>query len=164
MCSSIAALLLMLQRLRLRMRNICTNVLKTREHSNNLCLDAVLINLSLSNESLLTTSVVHATCCGFYLGGFLSLKANMDKQAQSLVTRMANPKVVRILTHALPCIEMRAIDVMTGRNVRLREGAEWDDDGEIINDEVSDEESEIPDLSLDDDDNLDWHCIERGSE
>jgi hypothetical protein len=150
-CTSIAALLTTLRRLRLRMRSICAVVLKPREHSTNLRLNEVLVNLSLSNESPLTTSAAHATCCGSSPGGFLQLKADMEKQAQALVAQMAAPKIVRVLTHALPSIEMRAFDVLTGRNVTLSEGAEWDDDGEAIKDEVSDEESEISNLSSDDD-------------
>lgn len=149
-CTSIAALLTTLRRLRLRMRSICADVLKPRQHSTNLRLNEMLINLSLSNESPLTTSAAHATCCGSSPGGILQLKADMEKQAQDLVVQMAAPKIVRILTHALPSIEMRAFDVLTGRNVTLSEGAEWDDDGEAIEDEVSDE-SEISDFSSDDD-------------
>jgi hypothetical protein len=150
-CTSIAALLTTLRRLRLRMRSICANVLKTRQHSTNLRLNEMLINLSLSNKSPLTTSAAHATCCGSSTGGFLQLKADMEKQAQVLVAQMAAPTIVRILTHVLPSIEMRAFDVLTSRNVTLSEGAEWDDDGEAIEDQVSDEESEISDLSSDDD-------------
>ena len=75
----------------------------------------------------------------------------MEKQAQALVAQMAAPKIVRILTHELPSIEMQAFDVLTGKNVRLSDSAEWDDDGETIEDEVSDEESEISGLSSDDD-------------
>lgn len=150
-CTSIAALLTTLRRLRLRMRTICADVLKPRQHSSNLRLNKVLINLSLSNESPLTTSAAHATCCNSYPGGFLQLKADMEKQAQVLVAQMAAPKIVRVLTHALPSIQMRAFNVLTGRNITLSEGAEWDDDGEAIEDEVSDEESEISDLSSDED-------------
>lgn len=83
--------------------------------------------------------------------GFLQLKADMEEQARVLVAQMTAPKIVRILTHALPSIEMRAFDVLTGRNLTLNEGAEWDDDGEAIEEEVSDEESEISDLSSDND-------------
>jgi hypothetical protein len=150
-CTSIAALLTTLRHLRLRMRTTCAEVLKPRQHSTNLRLNEVLINLSLSNESPLTTSAAHATCCGSSPGAFLQLKADMEKQAQVLVTQMEAPKIVRILTHALPGIAMRAFDVLTGRNVTLSEGAEWDDDGGVIEDEVSDEVSEISDLSSDND-------------
>ncbi|KAK0710363.1 hypothetical protein B0T21DRAFT_376472 [Apiosordaria backusii] len=150
-CTSIAALLPTLRRLRLRMRTICADVLKPPQHCTSLSLNEMLINLSLSNESPVTTSAAHATRCGSSTGGFLQLKADMEKQAQVLVAQMAAPKIVRILTHTLPNIKMQAFDVLTGRNVTLSEGAEWDDDGEAIEDQVSDEESEISDLSSDDD-------------
>lgn len=120
-CTNIAALLATLRCLRLRMRSICADVLKPRQHSTNLRLNEMLINLSLSNESPLTTSAAHATRCGSSPGGFLQLEADMAKQAQDLVAQMEAPKIVRILTHALPSIEMRAFDVLTGRNVRLSE-------------------------------------------
>ncbi|KAF1840620.1 uncharacterized protein K460DRAFT_371824 [Cucurbitaria berberidis CBS 394.84] len=148
-CTSIAALLTTLRRLRLRMRNICAEVLKHRPYSTNLHLDEMLINLSLSNESPLNTSAAHATCCGSSPGAFLQLKADMESQAQDLIAQTTAPKIARILTHALPSLEMRAFDVLTGRNLALSEGAEWDADGEVIQDEVSDEESEISDLSSD---------------
>lgn len=150
-CTSIATLLTTLRCLRLRMRSICADVLKPQQPSTSLRLNEMLINLSLSNESPLSTSATHATCCSSSSSGFLQLKADIEKQAQDLVAQMAAPKMVRILTHALPSFEMRALDVLTGRNIRLGEGAEWDDDGEVIGDEMSDEESEIPDLSSDDD-------------
>ncbi|KAF2658551.1 hypothetical protein K491DRAFT_259428 [Lophiostoma macrostomum CBS 122681] len=150
-CTRIAALLTTLRRLRLRMRTICADVLKPRQHSTTLRLNEVLISLSLSNESPLITSAAHAKCCGSSPGGLDQLIADMEKQAQDLVAQMAAPKIVRILTHALPGIEMRAFDVLTGRTVRLSDGAEWDDDGEAIEDEVSDEESEIASLSSEDD-------------
>ncbi|KAF1979311.1 hypothetical protein BU23DRAFT_576932 [Bimuria novae-zelandiae CBS 107.79] len=117
--------------------HVCTSIAAPYyATTTNLRLNEMLINLSLSNESPLTTSAAHATCCGSSPGGFLQLKADMEKQAQDLVAQMAAPKIVRILTHALPSIEMRAFDVLTGRNVTLSEGAEWDDDGEAIEDEV----------------------------
>lgn len=75
----------------------------------------------------------------------------MEKQAQILVAQMAAPKIVRMLMHAHPNIEMRALDVLTGRRVALSEGAEWNDDGRAIEDQASDEESEISDLFSDDD-------------
>lgn len=73
----------------------------------------------------------------------------MEKQAQDLMAQMAAPKIVRILLHALPSMDLRAFDVLAGRIVTLNEGAEWDDDGKFIEDEVLDDESEISDLSSD---------------
>lgn len=137
------------------MRSICAEALKPRQHSTHLRLSEVLVNLSLSNESPLTTSATHATRCGSAApGGFLQLKADMEEQARVLAAQMAAPEIVRVLTHALPSMEMRAFDVLTGGNVRLSEGAGWDDDGEPVEDDVSDEESEISDLSSSFDDGL----------
>jgi hypothetical protein len=153
-CTSIAALLTTLRRLRLHMRSICADVLKPRQHSTSLRLDEVLINLSLFSESPLTTSATHAACCISSPGsalGFLQLEADMEEQAQVLVTQMAAQKVVRVLTHRLSDFKMRAFEVLTGRNVMLNEGAEWDDDGEAVEDQVSEEESEISSLSSDED-------------
>ncbi|OAL50497.1 hypothetical protein IQ07DRAFT_587152 [Pyrenochaeta sp. DS3sAY3a] len=150
-CTSIAALLTTLRHLRLRMHTICADVLKPQQHSTNLRLNEILINLSLINGSPPITSAYHATCCGSSPGGIVQLIADMEKQAQDLAAQMAAPRMVRILTHTLPNFEFRAFDVLTGKNVALSKGAEWDDDGEAIEDEVSDEESEISDLSSDDD-------------
>lgn len=150
-CISIAALLTTLQRLRLRTRSICADALKLQQYSANLNLKEMILNLSLSDESSLATSATHATCCGSSTGGFLQLKVDMEQQARVLVDHMAAPKTVRILTHAFPSFEMRAFDVLTGKNIMLSEDAVWDDVSEAMEDQESDEESEIPDLSSDDD-------------
>ncbi|KAK4201545.1 hypothetical protein QBC40DRAFT_278086 [Triangularia verruculosa] len=137
-CPSIAALLSTLRRLRLRLRSICADVLKPpqehqQDYTNQLRLDQVLINLSLYDESpsVTITSAAHATCCDSSMdnsGGsrFLQLKADLEEQARVLVAQMAAPKMVRILTHVPPRkeIEMRAFDALTGRYIRLREGAD----------------------------------------
>jgi hypothetical protein len=132
------------------MRNICPEVLRLQEDGTRLHLNEVLINLSLSAEDPLTTAVAHATRCGSAAGGFLQLKADMEKQAEVLTAQMAAPKMVRILTHALPSFKLRAFDASTGRYVALNEDAEWDEDGEVIEEEVPDDESEISDLSWED--------------
>jgi hypothetical protein len=146
-CTSIAALLTTLRRLRLRMRSICTDVLIPLKHSTNLRLNEMLINLSLFNEPSLTTATTHTICCSSSTRGFLQLKADMEKQARVLVTQMAAPRMVRILTHVLPNIKTLAYDVLTGKSVQLSEGAEWDDSGEVIEEQVSDEKSQVSDLS-----------------
>lgn len=156
-CTSIPALLTTLQYLRLRMRVICADVLKPRQHSTDLQLNEVLINLSLSNESPLSISAGHAEYCGALstygrrqFGAVIEPEADMKQQAQVLVTHMAVPKLVRILTHtpssigrrrlgdiqlrASDNIQMQAFDALTGRDLLLSEGAGWDDDGEAIED------------------------------
>ena len=85
------------------------------------------------------------------MGGHI-LKEHDIKQENSKTL-----KIVRVLTHTLPKIKMQAFDVLTGRNVTLSEGAEWDDDGEAVEDEVSDEESGISDrFSATMDSNYKW--------
>jgi hypothetical protein len=88
-CTSIAALLTTVRRLRLRMRSICADVLKPGQHNTNLRLNEMLINLSLSSESPLTTFAAHATCCGSSPGGFLQLKADMEEH--TVVNNQVNP-------------------------------------------------------------------------
>ncbi|EEP77850.1 predicted protein [Uncinocarpus reesii 1704] len=134
-CTDIAALLPTLQRLRLRMREICPNALKLEQPSTDLRLDEVLVNLSLSHDSPRITSATHAARCGSSPGvGFLQLKADMQQQAKELVAQMASPKRVRVLTHARLNIELEAFDVLTGKNLALGECADWDAAGEVIED------------------------------
>ena len=143
-CMSIGALLTTLRRLRLRMRSICADVLKPQHHDTSLRLSEVLINLSLSNESPMTTSAAHAARCGSTGGEFLKLKAEIEDQAEALVARMTAPKKIRILTHSLPHFEMRSLDVLTGKCTILADGMAWEDEGKTVEDD-SDSESEIMD-------------------
>lgn len=83
--------------------------------------------------------------------GFLQLKLEIDKHAQDLVSKIEDLKVVSILTYILLNIKLRAFDALTGKNIKLSKGVEWDDEGEAINEQVSEEELEISDLLLDDD-------------
>jgi hypothetical protein len=156
-CTSVAALLATLRRLRLRLREICPDALNPPEHDAKIRLNEVLVNLSLSRESPLTRSAIHARRCGpSSRGGSLHLIADMEQQAALLTTQMAAPKMARALTHVptIPEVEMRAFDILTLKTFRLAADADWDDEGEVIEDKVSsdDEESEISSLSSDADD------------
>lgn len=144
MCTRIAALLTTLRRLRLRLRTICPDVLKpTQHHGTKLRLTELLINLSLYHEAphYHTTKNGHATCCGSPSGGFPQLSADLERQAHVLAAQMTAPKCVRVLTHDVPFMTMRAFDVLTGQNVVLHEKAEWDDDGIVIEGELEDQEA-----------------------
>jgi hypothetical protein len=145
-CTSIGALLPTLRRLRLRMRSICPDVLRPQHHDTSLRLSEVLINLSLSNESPMITSAAHSIRCG-PIGGFLELKADIEDQAEALAIHMASPKIIRILTHTLPQLEMRSLDVLTGKCMKLADDMAWKDDGKTIDDD-SELESEIMDDDL----------------
>ncbi|PVI05111.1 hypothetical protein DM02DRAFT_668576 [Periconia macrospinosa] len=138
-CSRIAELLTTLEKLRLRMRSICPELLRVPPHKTGLRLREVLINLSLRTHQplmlvLLTAS--HACHCKhFPRTGNRLLKEDMEKQAQELVTHMAAPKMVRILSHETPASKMRAFDAMTGKYIMLGEDTEcqgWDEPGEVI--------------------------------
>ncbi|KAI0003583.1 hypothetical protein F4779DRAFT_601457 [Xylariaceae sp. FL0662B] len=143
-CTSISALLTTLRRLRLRMRSICADVLRPQRDDTSLRLSEVLINLSLSNESPMTTSAAHSIRCGSTGGGFYQLKEDIEKQAEALATRMVSPKTIRILTHSLPQIEMQSLDILTGKCMILTNDKAWEDDGKTVEDD-SDSESEILD-------------------
>ncbi|KAI1087174.1 hypothetical protein F5B19DRAFT_486913 [Rostrohypoxylon terebratum] len=145
-CTSIGALLPNLRRLRLRMRSICPDVLRPHHHDTDLRLSEVLINLSLSKDSLISTSAAHSIRCGSTGRGFIQLKADIEDQAKALAARMASPKTIRILTHSLPQIELQSLDVLTGKCMKLADDMAWEDDGKTVEDD-SDSESEI----LDDD-------------
>ncbi|USP80490.1 hypothetical protein yc1106_07764 [Curvularia clavata] len=154
-CVSIAALLTTLLRLRLRMRRICANVLNTGGPDKKLRLNEVIINLSLANESPLVSSFSHAKCCNTSSSGLPQLQHALEEQAGVLVTQMENPMMVRILRQeGRMGRKMQAFDVLTGKTIVFEDGTEWDGEGKIIEEKVSDGESgesEISELSSDSD-------------
>ncbi|KAK4232134.1 hypothetical protein QBC38DRAFT_450617 [Podospora fimiseda] len=89
----------------------------------------------------------------------------MQKQAQLLVQSMKlgnhKPETVRLLTHTLPHLELKAFDALTGKSFILKKREEggtavvlpdWGEEvEEIIDDDFdAEEESEISDLDWDD--------------
>ncbi|KAI1776490.1 hypothetical protein F4818DRAFT_439889 [Hypoxylon cercidicola] len=132
-CTSIGALLTTLRRLRLRMRSICADALRPHHNNTVLRLSEVLINLSLSNESNPTSiAAAHSIPCGSIGGDFFQLKADIEDQAKALAARMASPKTIRILTQTFPYIDMRSLDVLTGKSMILADDMAWEDDGKTI--------------------------------
>ncbi|KAH7248558.1 uncharacterized protein BKA55DRAFT_569427 [Fusarium redolens] len=143
-CPSIGALLHTLRTLHLRMRSICPDVLKTQNLDSTLHLSTVAINLSLIADQPNLTSAAHSKPCGSQGGGLIQLQADIREQAEALVTRMASPKTMRILTHSLPLFEIKSLDILTGKRMILDDDAAWDDDGKTVQ-EDSEPESEILD-------------------
>ncbi|KAH7205907.1 hypothetical protein DER44DRAFT_775247 [Fusarium oxysporum] len=129
-CPSIAALLPTLRTLHLWMRSICPEVLKTQDLDSKLRLSTVVVKLSLLPDLPGITSASHSQQCGSQGGGWTQLKADIREQAEALVTRMASPKTIRILTQTLPRFDTRSLDVLTGKTMKLDGNAAWDDDGE----------------------------------
>ena len=146
MCPAIGGVLRSLRILHLRMSTICPDVLKPRDPIKRLQLSVVVINLSLSPNLPGITSAAHSKNCGTQSGGLLQLKADIQAQAEELATRMAAPKVMRILTHSLPSFETQSLDVLTGKTMLLDDDMAWDEDGKTV-EEDSEPESEL----LDDD-------------
>jgi len=145
-CPAIGAILPTLQTLHLRMPSICPDVLKPRDPTDSLHLGVVVINLSLITNLPGITSAAHSRRCGSQGGGLLQLKADIQEQAEALVTRMASPKIMRILTHSLPQFETQSLDVLTSKTMILDDDMAWDEDGRTVM-EDSESESEL----LDDD-------------
>ncbi|KAH7168085.1 hypothetical protein DER46DRAFT_636257 [Fusarium sp. MPI-SDFR-AT-0072] len=147
-CPSIGALLPTLRTLHLRMRRICPDVLKTQDLDSTLHLSTVVINLSLLTDQPSITSAAHAKPCGSQGGGLIQLRADVREQAEALVTRMASPQTMRILTHTLPQFDTRSLDVLTGKTMKLDDDTAWEDDGKTIQ-EDSEPEPELLDEDFD---------------
>ncbi len=144
-CQTIASLFTTLRRLRLRTSCVCPLVLRPRSNDTNLPLREILINLSLSEEPRKGAESKHTQrCCpedeevylesDLYGQELFLLRADLIEEAQALVTRLAAPKVVRILWHKSLSPDLSAFDVLTGRNIRLEKGADWDEEAKPIKD------------------------------
>ncbi|KAI0200868.1 hypothetical protein F4808DRAFT_426953, partial [Astrocystis sublimbata] len=143
-CTAVNALLGSLRTLHVRMPSICPDILSLVDAKESLRLSTVAINLCSPLDVPGITSLSHSKRCGSQEGGVPQLKADLVVQAEALAARMSSPKTVRILTHLLLKFETQSFDVLTGKTMRLVDGAAWDEDGQIIEDS-SDAESEIPD-------------------
>ncbi|KFG78215.1 hypothetical protein MANI_020491 [Metarhizium anisopliae] len=143
-CPAIGTLLRTLRTLHVRMRSICPDVLKPQDPNESLHLSEVVVNLSLTTNLPGITSAAHSKRCGFQEGGLLQLKADIQEQAEALATKMASPKVVRILTHTLPQFETQSLDVLTGKTMILGDDMAWGEDGKAV-EEDSGSESELLD-------------------
>ena len=85
------------------------------------------------------TSAALSTRCGLGGGGLLKPKADVEDQAQALAAHMVSPKIIRVLTHTVP-----NVDVLTGKYMKLAEEMTREDDGKTIEDDL-DLESESSD-------------------
>ncbi|KAF5550149.1 hypothetical protein FPHYL_9471 [Fusarium phyllophilum] len=147
-CPSIAALLPTLRTLHLRMRTICPDVLKVQDPSSTWKLGTVIINFVLLTDQLSMMAATHSKPCDSHGGGLIQLRVDIQEQAEALVTRMVSPKTMRILTQTLPQFDTMSLDVLTGKIMKLGDGAAWDEDGKTVQ-EDSEPESEISDGEFD---------------
>ncbi|OAL56977.1 hypothetical protein IQ07DRAFT_582256 [Pyrenochaeta sp. DS3sAY3a] len=137
-CPQIAMLLKRLHRLRLRLRCICPEAIRLPQDTSNLRLEEMIINLSIYYESAIIQSVYHASRCEAYIEPFPELYADIEREMLLLIPKLASPKMVRILSRQGRDKALLAFDAMLDRTVRLSEDAEWDDEGELEGDDLSD--------------------------
>lgn len=158
-CEYISNLLPRLRKLRCRLTRICSLVLG-RAHciddengsyiislevaptSPLECLEDVVINMSISDPTGADTSYRYPSRCQDTIyDSFSDLERHMEKTAQDLVLRMSNPRVVRLITHTFPGLELLSFDAMTGRRMKLAPDAPWDADGEEIEEAAEDHDA-----------------------
>ncbi|KAK2810278.1 hypothetical protein FQN50_003009 [Emmonsiellopsis sp. PD_5] len=131
-CACIGAMIPQLRRLRVRMCEICPDVLRPGESSTGpLFLEEVIVNLSIPNTmSRSKLPARYAKRCGSSPGRFGQLRPDIEEQAALLIQQMARPRRVRILWHAFPSLEKLSFDALTGKRMVLDEDVAWSDDGE----------------------------------
>ena len=133
LCDDISAMLPSLRRLRCRMASVCQHMLDAAGKGTLHRLEHVVINLSLSEISESDTSYRYPRRCEAIPGDtFARLKADIEDHAGKLMHAMENARLVRILSHTFPGLEMRSLDVLTGRQMILAPASPWDADGEEV--------------------------------
>ena len=132
-CPAIGALLCTLQTLRLRMRSICPDVLRSRGPNDRLQLSEVVINLSLIEYLPRGRTASESKRCGSQSGGFLhQLRADLCEQAEALVAQMAFPEVVTILIPSPRLWDLESLDILTGESMVLEGSIAWVQDDYTI--------------------------------
>jgi hypothetical protein len=71
---------------------------------------------------------------------FPQLKADMESHVRELVLKMKNPRIVRIVSHTFPGLDMHSFDALTGRQMLLAPAAPWDADGEEVEERATEED------------------------
>lgn len=138
LCRSINSLLPSLRRLRCRMEEICESLLEPPPSDTPL--EEVIINLSISQLSDTITSYRYPNRCQTVARDFPQLKLALETQAATLAARLRNPRTLRIISHEFPSLDIYAFDAIKGRRIRLDNNVEWDADGELVDEEVHEED------------------------
>ncbi|KAK2781717.1 hypothetical protein FQN52_001392 [Onygenales sp. PD_12] len=130
-CACIGAMIPQLRRLRVRMCEICPDVLRPGENSTDpLFLEEAIVNLSLPNMSRNTSPARYAKRCDSSVGQFGRLGLDIEEQAALLIQQMSCPRRVRILTHSFPSLKILSFDALTGKRMILDDDVSWGADGE----------------------------------
>ncbi|CAM1501084.1 Fc.00g102460.m01.CDS01 [Cosmosporella sp. VM-42] len=150
LCNAVSSLLPTLRRLRCRMRTICGGALAVPEGDTPLNLEEVIINLSLSGLLSRATSYRYTTRCRVCHGdSFSQFRKDMENQATKLSLLMKTPRLVRVLSHEFPSLEVYTFDALTQRRMKLAADSAWDSDGEVVVENDSSEEEDLSDISDD---------------
>ncbi|KPM41360.1 hypothetical protein AK830_g5177 [Neonectria ditissima] len=136
-CCTINAFFPTLRRLRYRTSHICPRLLDLPGNDLLSDLEEVIINLSLSRLDGPDTSYRYPSRCEKIPGdNFLNLKADMEAHARGLAARMSKPRIVRVLSHTFPGLDVHSFDALVGHRMVLEPAAAWDADGEVMQDQT----------------------------
>lgn len=172
LCHAINTLLISspssLRRLRCRMESVCPALLAPPAPGGAPLhhLEEVIVNLSLAEISEMIVSWRHARGCrrhyhrsgaeggGYEKGlGIAQLRAAMCEAATVFAGRVGEQvKMVRVLSHRLPSLEVFAFDAVEGRRVELPfyDGRDWVAEGEVWDEEdVAELEDEVEEFEDD---------------
>lgn len=147
LCDAISLRLPHLRRLRCRACLICPEILRIQPDATYDHLEEVILNLSLSGMTPLETAYQYPARCN--QSSFLNARAALEDRAITLAGRMDQPKMVRLIWHSLPSMQIFAFDAIDGRLSRLKSLDKWDAVGEEIRDELPSSESDIGSIEFD---------------
>ena len=123
------------------------SLLPSLRHGTQSRLEEVTINMSsldLAKRAIPDSSLSHfsAKHCQSISNIFIPLEGEMETQAVALSHRLKKARMVRVIFPESPYLTNLAFDAVTGYWVRSGNHAEWDADGESLDETESDDESE----------------------
>lgn len=123
------------------MEEICESLLERPPRD--MALEEVIINLSISQLSDTITSYRYPSRCQTVARDFPQLKLAMETRVASLAAWLRNPRTLRIISHELPSLDVYAFDAITGRRIWLENNVEWDAGGELVDEVLEEDESDL---------------------
>ncbi|KAI1194020.1 hypothetical protein F5X97DRAFT_338227 [Nemania serpens] len=125
-----------LRKLRCRINTVCEHLLKPPNNEKPLRLKEVIVNLSVVKGGHDIKLYGYSGKCQPIPGEkpWPQMDA-IESQAVKLASCLRNPRMVRIIyVYALIDSCPHAYDALTGQRFRLKRGAQWDADGELLGD------------------------------
>lgn len=122
-----------MRRLRCRVDRICRRLLRVPSSDTPSNLEEVILNLSIPNPLPHFTSRCHPINCQYVQLVPPEMRiAGFEYQMVKLSHGASNPRMFRVISHRSQPLDIFAFDAVTGRRVRLKSGAEWDAEGEVV--------------------------------